>query len=235
MARRNSTAQRTRSRRPGKTVEKHFGRPTALTPRVAETILGNLMDGIAIDASCALAGIHVATFHRWMQRGEQARIMLDEHGAIPDEEERFRDFREAVMDARAQAERKATRIVMTAMDGGFVLSEEPIVDIEGQVQYDANTGQVLYKRSYKPPDGRLALAYLQRARAKDWSIAAANLNAKVEVSGPGGGPINVTHEHKQIESLAERLLAVRHEFEAEDALDAEEERDVVEAEVVEDD
>jgi len=243
MARRSSTATRNRAKaaqrhasdyvpKPGKSVERRPGRPTALTDNTRDTLLGYLLEGNSVESACALTGVHVATFYRWMNRGEQARIMLDANGAIPDEEEPFREFREAVFDARAQAEARAVKIVQQAMHGGFVTSEEPVVDINGEVQYDANTGEVLYKRTRTPPDGRLALAYLQRARPKDWSMAGANINAKVEVSGPGGGPIEVTHEVKQIESLAERLLAVRQEFEAEDALDAEE-GDVVDADVVE--
>lgn len=231
MARRNSQAsQHEREQRDGRTttrrgkrgasvaVVRPIGRPTALTDRVEETIIGNLMDGLSIDAACALAGIHPATFHRWMQRGEDARETLDETGTLPPEEERFRDFRESVLDARAQAEQRAVLIVKSAMHGGFVTSEEPILGLDGQPVYDEN-GKVLYRRTMTPPDGRLALAYLQRARPKDWSIAGANLNAKVEVSGPGGGPVQVEHTVEQVMSLTERLAAVREEFEREAAED----------------
>lgn len=229
MARRSSTATQ---RRPGKGVAKVTGRPTSLTENTRDTLIGHLIGGMSIEASCALTGVHPATFYRWMERGEIARENLDAEGSIPDEEERFREFREAVLDARAQAEGKAVDIVMRAMHGGYVTSEEPIVDINGDVQYDSNTGEVLMKRTYTPPDGRLALAYLQRARPKDWSMAGANLNVKHEVSGPGGGPIEVTHEHRQVASLAERLLEVREQFQQEER-ELGEDGDIVDADVVE--
>lgn len=244
MARRSSTARqhaaaaksgRRATRRTSgasKEVVRPIGRPTALTDTVEETILGYLIEGMPVESTCALAGIHVATFYRWMQRGEDARETLDATGSLPPEEERFRDFREAVLDARAQAEHRAVNIVNKAMHGGFVTSEEPAYDLNGNPIYDEN-GKLVYKRSYTPPDGRLAMAYLQRARPKDWSIAAANINAKVEVSGKDGGPVEVHHTVEEVTNLRDRLLAVRQQFADEEAIEAGEGGDVVDGEVVE--
>lgn len=250
MARRSSTAQqhaaartagrpaKRRTSSGSKDVVRPIGRPTALTDRVEETILGLLIEGNSIEATCALAGIGTTTFHRWMQRGEDARETLDATGSLPPEEERFRDFRESVLDARAQAESRAVGIVMKAMHGGFVTSEEPAYDLNGNPIYDEN-GKLVYKRSYTPPDGRLAMAFLQRARPKDWSMAGANINAKVEVSGPDGGPVEVHHSAAEIASLTERLVSVRQQFESEEqemaAIESarEDREDVVDADVVE--
>lgn len=207
-----------------KTLQRH-GRPTALTPRVEEAILGNLIGGMSIDASCALAGIGVRTFYSWMNRGEQAREMLDEHGTIPESEAPFLHFQQSALDARAQAEARAVKVVMTAMHGGYLTSEEPMVDLNGEVLRDDN-GNILYKRTYTPPDGRLALSYLQRARPRDWSTRS-DVNVNAQVSGPGGGPIEVAVEQRQVEDLASRLVTVRQQFE-------DEESEVVDAEVVED-
>lgn len=231
MARRSSTARqheaaasegRTATRRTSsgsKAVVRPMGRPTALTDRVEETILSHLMSGMSIDTACALAGIGTTTFHRWMQRGDDARQTLDSQGVLSPEEDRFRDFREAVLDARAQAEARAVGIVMKAMHGGFVTSERPVTDVNGDVQYDPE-GNVLYERTMTPPDGRLALQYLQRARPKDWSQQAANINAKVEVSGPDGAPVQIEHTVQQVTDLTSRLMEVRQQFEDEKALAA---------------
>ena len=233
MARRSSIARRHASQpAPGTTVARRTGRPTALTENTRDTLLGYLIEGNSIEAACRLTGVHPSTFYNWMSRGEQARIDLDQHGRIPEEEDRFREFFEAAHDARAQAEARAVGVVNKAMHGGFVTSEEPLLDLDGQPLRD-DDGKILYKRTYTAPDGRLALAYLQRARPKDWSQQAANIAAKVEVSGPGGGPIEHSVEVAHVDGLAAQLLAVRQQFEEERA-EEEGEADIVDADVVED-
>lgn len=228
MARRSSTAaqhaeQRSRGRtttrqtsKGSKVVTRPMGRPTALTDRVEETILGNLMQGNSIETSCNLAGVTATTFYRWMQRGEDARETLDTTGVLDEKEDRFRDFRESVLDARAQAEARMVQIVHTAASGGNLVSEEPILDLSGNPVFDER-GKAMYRRTYSTPDGRLAMQYLQRARPKDWSQQAANVHAKVEVSGPGGGPVAVEHTVQQVLSLSERLASVREQFDSEEA------------------
>lgn len=226
MARRSSTATahaearshgRSATRRTSngsKDVVRPLGRPTALTDRVEETLLGLFMEGMSIDSACGLAGISAPTFYRWMQRGEDARETLDATGSLPEIEERFRDFREAVLDARAQAEHRMVNIVFTAASGGSLVSEEPILDLSGNPVFDEN-GKAMYRRTYSTPDGRLAMQYLQRARPKDWSQRAA-IDARVEHTGAGGGPIEVEHTVQQIDGLAARLAAVREQFDEED-------------------
>lgn len=230
----HSAGRRTtrRTAKGSKEVVRPLGRPTALTDRVEETILGLFMEGCPVDTACALAGINPATFYRWMQRGEDARETLDATGSLPPEEERFRDFRESVLDARAQAERRMVGIVWQAASGGNLVSEEPVLDLSGNPVFDEN-GKAMYRRSYSTPDGRLAMQYLQRARPNNWSQQAANINAKVEVSGPGGGPVEVEHTVEQVVNLSERLMAVRQQFEAEERELAEGDGDVVDGEVVE--
>lgn len=233
MSRRSSTARRQAQERSssGKEVSRRTGRPTALTENTEDVLVGLLIEGTSIEAACSLAGIGSTTFYSWMSRGEQARIDLDEHGRIPEEEERFREFRERVLDARAQAEHRMVSIVNKAAHGGFVTSEEPLLDLDGQ-PLRGDDGKILYKRTFTAPDGRLALAYLQRARPKDWSQQAAAIAAKVEVSGPGGGPIEHSVEVAHVDNLAAQLLAVRAQFEAEEA-ESSEDPDIVEGEVVE--
>lgn len=222
-----------RTSKGSKEVVRPLGRPTSLTDRVEETLLGLFMEGLPVDTACALAGINPATFYRWMQRGEDARETLDATGSLPPEEERFRDFRESVLDARAQAEQRMVGIVWQAASGGNLVSEEPVLDLSGNPVFDEN-GKAMYRRSYSTPDGRLAMQYLQRARAHNWAQQAANVNAKVEVSGPGGGPVEVEHTVQQVVSLSERLMAVREQFEEEAReLSEGEGGDVVDAEVVE--
>lgn len=237
MARRSSTTTSKRDPRvTGKALTpsgRAIGRPTSLTDRTEEVILGHLLNGSSIAAACALAGVHEATFRRWMRRGEDAQEFLDEHKTLHEDEERYRAFRESVLDARAQAETKAVGVVFKAMHGGFCTSEEPLLDLDGQPLRD-DDGKILYKRTYTPPDGRLALASLQRARPADWNT---RQTVDMAISGPDGGPVEVLHSVEQVQSLSERLLAVRQEFEQEEADEAAaaaaDDDDVVEGEVVE--
>jgi hypothetical protein len=64
-----------------------MGRPTKLSPEVQAILVCALSEGATIEHACDYAGIHPATFHRWMQRGEE-------------DEPEFRDFCEATTRAR---------------------------------------------------------------------------------------------------------------------------------------
>lgn len=229
MGRRNATAAKhqeqakdgrkaTRKNARGNSVPvvRPMGRPTALTDRVEETILGLTIQGVATDAACHLAGISTATFHRWMNRGEDARATLDHTGSLDPAEDRFRDFYESVLDARAQAEERMNGIIFKAAMGGFVTSEKPVQDIQGNVQYDP-AGRIIMETSTTAPDGRLAMAWLQRRRPDNWSAAVQTMKAKVEVSGAGGAPIQVEHTIEQVTDLTARLMQVRQEFERDEA------------------
>jgi hypothetical protein len=66
-----------------------MSRRTKLTPDVQHTLAFALSEGATIEHACDYAGIHPATFHRWMQRGEE-------------DEPKFRDFCEAITRARGQ-------------------------------------------------------------------------------------------------------------------------------------
>src|SRR5438094_4122715 len=66
-----------------------MGRPTKLSPEVQSILVCALSEGATIEHACDYAGIHPATFHRWMQRGEE-------------DEPEFRDFCNATTRARGQ-------------------------------------------------------------------------------------------------------------------------------------
>lgn len=78
------------------------GRPTKLTPEVRDAIVNAVSCGNYPEIAAESEGVDRTTFYRWMQRGA-----TDESGD-------YRDFRDAVMRARAKAERKMVRIVRRA-------------------------------------------------------------------------------------------------------------------------
>ena len=70
-------------------------RPTVLTPELQRIIVEALKTGNTRTGAAQLAGINIATFYRWLERGEQ-----DAQHQRPSP---YREFREAVARAEAQA------------------------------------------------------------------------------------------------------------------------------------
>jgi transposase len=79
------------------------GRPTKLTPRVQERIVRLIEAGSYAEPAARAAGISASTFYSWMERGE-----LEDDGI-------FREFREAIKRAEAEAEVRAVNVVTGAM------------------------------------------------------------------------------------------------------------------------
>ena len=78
------------------------GRPTKLTPRVRATILEGIRAGLALGRACERAGVHDATYRRWILRGEQeAERIADGESPDPDER-RYYTFRTDATRARAE-------------------------------------------------------------------------------------------------------------------------------------
>lgn len=179
------------------------GRRTLLTPQRQAKILELVEDGNHITTACAHVGIGQSTFYKWL---DQARDYDEAQaaGQQPDPAKRlYVEFRDKVALARARAEENAVKVIHRAMQGGFVISEEPVQNAEGEVQRDDN-GEILYRRTYTQPDGRLALAYLGRSAPRQWGQQAIG----VELSGPGGVALGGGGEVGQIAALAERLASV---------------------------
>jgi hypothetical protein len=189
---------------PRRTRRRGPGQPTKLTPERANHILDLISSGNHATTACAAAGIGQSAYYSWISKGQDA---IDEHERtgqpIPEAKRVYADFAERVARARARAETRAVSTVRRSMEGGFVTSEEPVLGADGDVLRDDN-GEILYKRTYAQPDGRLALQYLERARPDEWSRNAAS---RVELSGPEGGPVQV-EQQVVVASLAERLAGV---------------------------
>lgn len=160
------------------------GRPTRLTPETADTIIHSVTSGDHIVTACAAAHVGQATLYRWLQRAE----LIDE--AIANDEPydpadlAYREFRERLDAARAHALQDAREVVHKVMHGGFVIEEEPALDGNGQVVRDSD-GEVVMRRRYAQPDGRLAMTYMSRARPDLWGTNA----TRVELTGADGAPL----------------------------------------------
>jgi hypothetical protein len=87
-----------------------MARPTKLTGEVQERIVRALRAGNFPDVAARHAGVHPATYRRWMQRGDPA-------GEDP-EDEPFRRFRAEVERALADAEMLYLGLVARAAQDG---------------------------------------------------------------------------------------------------------------------
>jgi hypothetical protein len=80
-----------------------IGRPTKLTKEIQQAIVVAIQSCNYTEVAAAYAGIDKATFYRWMERGES------EPDGI------YRDFRDAIRKAEAEAEVYATATLRKAM------------------------------------------------------------------------------------------------------------------------
>ena len=212
-------------------TKKNAGRKTVLTETRKEEILRIVRKGNHYSTACAAVGIAQRTLFLWIERGQNCAHAIENGLPHDPKDEPFMQFMQELALARADAEIYAVDAVHKDMGGGYVLSEEPVVDAEGRVQYDEN-GDVLWKRTYAKPDGRLALAYLSRSSPSTWGEKA----TRIELVGPDGTLSEGTVQESgdgptdAAVSLAERLAIVaRARAEGEDEVE-----DPVEGEIVDD-
>jgi predicted DNA-binding protein (UPF0251 family) len=87
---------------------KKRGRPSKLTKTVAAKIVEYLEVGNYQETAARAAGISRSTFHRWMKRGADAKSR--------GKDSRYRDFRDSVKKAEAEAEVRAVKCVIDASE-----------------------------------------------------------------------------------------------------------------------
>lgn len=135
------------------------GRPTKLTPEIQERIVEALQAGNYQETACEYAGISAGTFYRWMAEGNEddAPVML-------------REFREAVIKARARAEVRNVALIQNAANAG--------------------TWQA-------------SAWWLERSFPNRWGR---HTKITQEVSGPEGGPIEVTDPRSVLLGLMNSAL-----------------------------
>jgi hypothetical protein len=143
------------------------GRPTKLTPERQERIVTALRAGNYLTIAAEYAGVNRATVFRWLAQA-------DEVGAP----KAIRDFRDAVVRARAEAEHRMVDIAGRAAAGGTLVRRTTRTLPDGSVEVD---------EQWTPPDGRVALDFLGRAFPDRWS-------RRTEVTGADGGPVQMTSQ-----------------------------------------
>ncbi|MET7335884.1 hypothetical protein [Nonomuraea sp. NPDC005650] len=176
------------------------GRPTKLTPELAEQLCAHVRAGNYLTTACDLVGVHEATVYRWLERGEEVD-QRDEGADVTGEEEASADFYRAFKRARAEAERMFVEVLVEDAKGGVVVKETTRT-ADGSVEETTRT----------PPNYKAALEWLARTKNDRWGSRKA-----LEVSGPDGGPVTLNHQSDIVEHLSQRIAAVKAKREAEQA------------------
>lgn len=84
-----------------------MARPTKLTKEKADKIVELVRAGNYAETSATVAGVGISTFYTWMSKGE------GEKARSP-----YKEFREAVLGARAEAEARMVMVVQRAANDG---------------------------------------------------------------------------------------------------------------------
>lgn len=205
------------------------GRPPLLDEEMHERLITATKNGSPMWAAAEYAGITCRTFERWAARGyEEDTRLHNDSTAVPDETEA--PYRQLFLDlqrARADATVRNTTNIQRAAMGGIVTEETT------KKYRDPSTGEMVEETTVKrtAPDWRASAWWLERRDAANFGKQA---DLALEVSGPGGGPMQVAAG--SVDDLAEKvranILALTATAATEDERDSD---DVTDAEIVEDD
>jgi len=88
-----------------------MARPHELTPDTAKRIVDAIRLGNYAVVACQLAGVDDSTYYRWLERGEDKE---QPDGSVVPGEEPFREFRDSVKRAEAEAEAMAVGTLVVA-------------------------------------------------------------------------------------------------------------------------
>lgn len=146
--------------------------------------------GSPINQAAAYAGWHQATAHRALTRGANVVQALEAHQDVEDPDDLLcADFYREVTLAKSKGTVRALGLVSRAAEGGYV--------VRRRTYRDSATGRIVTEEDLAPPDWKAASWFLSRT-VPDFAQQA----AQVEVSGPGGGPIEVG----SVQDLAQRVM-----------------------------
>lgn len=84
-----------------------MGRASKLTPETQERIIQAVRTGNYIEVAAQYAGISKTTLYRWLEQADD-----------PDADDIYREFRDALESARAQAEVRNVALIQRAADEG---------------------------------------------------------------------------------------------------------------------
>lgn len=176
------------------------GRPSKLTDQLADQLCAHLRTGHYIETACALVGISKQSLYTWLKNGARLRdqgIALSKLGA---HDRRCVEFLDAVERADAEAlDRDMLRLTALGRGGLETTEVREVTTPEGKVKE-----KITITRQLAPNP-----QVLEWRMERRWPALFARPPARVEVSGPDGGPLELTTEERaeQLAADAELFLA----------------------------
>ena len=149
------------------------GRPSKLTPDVAERIVGAVRIGNFVHVAASLAGIDRVTLDRWLKRGGRMR------------KGPYREFCNSVNRAIAEAQADAVSCLKKAFEG-YDEVKRRLVTKPGKKKDDPPivVEQIIDSTHVFHPN--IALEWLQRRHPNEWSK-----RQEIDLSTPADKPIEV--------------------------------------------
>lgn len=178
------------------------GRPSKLTPRLRDQIVGYVRVGNFASVAARAAGIGESTFYRWMERGERAATDLEELATMT-RAQLMRVARERRMKIPARAARADVLELVVASDAPYREFREAIKGAEAQ----AEAAAVVVIREAMPTSWQAAAWYLERRYPDRYAR-----RERTEVSGPGGGPLRISSlTDEELDDAITRLREVQEQ------------------------
>jgi hypothetical protein len=147
------------------------------------------------------AGVSPRTYGTWLRVGEDALEDMAEGKQVTPHHAACARLLEAIREARATVAASRVKLVHEAAQGGQVVKETT------RRWHDPTLGMVEETdRQYSYGDWRAAAWLLSRGYPEFASDA-----AKIEVSGPGGGPVQVEHDVTRVAARVAAAVAARRE------------------------
>jgi hypothetical protein len=171
---------------------------------VGDRIISAIRAGNYIETAAAFAGVNKDTIYHWLREGARARARLEAALAdgntsvdVTDNERAWMEFSDAVAQAQAAAEvDDVARLASLARGGLTATTVVEKRDADGRlIERTERTETTI-------PDAATIRWRLERRHPDRWG------RQHVEVTGPEGGPIELSVAEKR-EALAERLAERR--------------------------
>lgn len=174
------------------------GRPSLLTDETRKALLDTVKLGAPVELCAAAAGISETTFYTWMADGRAENDAIEAGNEPREEKAKFLDLYREVTSNRVQAATRNVAAIQKAVQGGQVTEETTRT-------YRDHDGQVVTETTVKRAAGdwRAASWYLERQFSRFFGKAA----TEVQITGAGGGPIQVSNDAVDLSARLSAHLA----------------------------
>ncbi|MER8103315.1 hypothetical protein [Kitasatospora sp. NPDC094016] len=175
------------------------GRRRLLTPDTEHKLIEATRQGMPVETAAAVAGVHKASFLRWLARGrEEADRRRQGEPAQPGEDD-YLALHERIEQARELAQAGAVVQLRRLINGGFVIKETT------RKARDPETGQIIEETvtDRAAPDFKAISFYLERQHRTHWG----------KDQAPEETTTTAPAEEVDAEQLADRLAVTLHALE----------------------